>query len=56
MSLICFGTSKLEGNKQWQIPFGLFFIIPTFVASCIWFVPEVRRNRPFYTESAPDAS
>ena len=41
MSLICFGTSNLEGNKQFLIPFGLFFIIPTFVASAIWFVPEV---------------
>ncbi|KAI1414454.1 general substrate transporter [Hypoxylon sp. FL1857] len=43
MSLICFGTSNLEGNKQWQIPFGLFFVIPAIVAACIWFVPESPR-------------
>lgn len=43
MSLICRGTSELEGNKQWQIPFALFFIIPTIVAACIWFIPEVGR-------------
>lgn len=46
MSVICYGTSNLEGNKQWQIPFGLFFIIPTFVAATIWFVPEVRQKKP----------
>ncbi|KAL1856885.1 hypothetical protein VTK73DRAFT_8217 [Phialemonium thermophilum] len=43
MSLICFGTSELDGNKQWLIPFGLFFVIPTFVASAIWFIPESPR-------------
>lgn len=41
MSLICFGTSKLDGNKSWLIPFGLFFVIPAIVAACIWFIPEV---------------
>lgn len=41
MSLTCYGTSRLEGNKQWQIPFSLFFIIPTIVASGTWFIPEV---------------
>lgn len=43
MSLICRGTSELEGNKQWQIPFGLFFVIPTIVATLIWFIPESPR-------------
>lgn len=41
MGIICFGTQKFDDNRQWQIPFGLFFIIPTIVACCIWFVPEV---------------
>ena len=40
MSLICRGTSELEGNKQWQIPSALFFIIPAIVAACIRFIPE----------------
>lgn len=44
MSLICRATSELEGNKQWQIPFGLFFVIPTIVAAGIWFIPEVSEN------------
>ncbi|RYP24703.1 hypothetical protein DL767_008561 [Monosporascus sp. MG133] len=29
-------NSQLEGNLQWQAPFGLFFIIPAILASCIW--------------------
>jgi hypothetical protein len=27
-----------------MIPFGLFYIVPTIVASLIWFVPEVSRE------------
>ncbi|KAJ5655253.1 hypothetical protein N7507_007203 [Penicillium longicatenatum] len=37
------GTSSLPSNAAWQIPFGLFYIIPTFVAACIWFIPESPR-------------
>lgn len=44
MSLICFGTEKFDDNRQWQIPFGMFFIIPTIVATAIWFIPEVRNE------------
>ena len=44
MSLICYGTSTLDGNKQWQIPFALFFVIPTLVAAAIWFIPEVMKS------------
>lgn len=38
---ICRGTSTLEGNKSWRIPFGLFFVIPFFIICSIWFIPEV---------------
>ncbi|RYP73327.1 hypothetical protein DL771_003756 [Monosporascus sp. 5C6A] len=40
MYWICYGTAQLEGNLQWQVPFGLFFFILATVASCIWFRPE----------------
>ncbi|KAH8799475.1 general substrate transporter [Xylogone sp. PMI_703] len=43
MSIICQATSSLEGDKQWRIPFGLFLVIPSFVASAIWFIPESPR-------------
>lgn len=28
-------------NAAWRIPFGLFYIVPTIVASLIFLVPEV---------------
>ncbi|KAM5347547.1 hypothetical protein ACJ41O_007371 [Fusarium nematophilum] len=43
MSIICFGTQKLDDDRQWKTPFGLFFIIPSIVAAGIWFIPEVRK-------------
>ncbi|KAJ2984954.1 hypothetical protein NUW58_g5795 [Xylaria curta] len=44
MSIICYGTSTaLEGNAQFRIPFGLFFVIPTIVSALIWFIPESPR-------------
>ncbi|EEP78964.1 predicted protein [Uncinocarpus reesii 1704] len=43
MSLICRGTSTLEGNAQWQIPLALFAVIPAIVAILIWFIPESPR-------------
>ncbi|KAJ5736660.1 uncharacterized protein N7483_001785 [Penicillium malachiteum] len=40
---ICRGTSSLEGNQSWMIPFGLFYIIPFCIMSLIWFIPESPR-------------
>ncbi|OOQ90959.1 putative sugar transporter [Penicillium brasilianum] len=40
---ICRGTSTLEGNKSWRIPFGLFYVIPTIIICLIWFIPESPR-------------
>lgn len=42
INAICKGTSRIPNNSAWMIPYGLYFIIPTFVASCVWFIPEVR--------------
>lgn len=41
MSIVCQATSTMAGDKQWQIPLGLFAVIPAIVASLIWFIPEV---------------
>ena len=38
---ICRGTSDIPNNNSWMIPYGLYYVIPTFIASCIWFIPEV---------------
>lgn len=43
ISVIAKRTSQLNTNWAWRIPFTLFFIIPTIVASLIWLLPEVRR-------------
>ncbi|KAI1333068.1 sugar transporter [Xylariaceae sp. FL0255] len=40
---ICNRTSKIPNNAAWMIPYGLFYIVPTFVASLIWFIPESPR-------------
>lgn len=40
---ICRGTSKIEDDRAWRIPFGLFYIVPTIILSLIWFVPESPR-------------
>lgn len=42
---ICKRTSTIPSNASWMIPYGLYFIIPTFVASCVWFIPEVSTAR-----------
>lgn len=39
---VCNGTSKIQDDRAWRIPLGLFFIIPTVISSLIWFIPEVR--------------
>lgn len=51
MSLICQGTSTIEGDASWRIPLGLFFIIPTCLAIGVYFLPEsprwlLMKNRP----------
>ncbi|KAL1904345.1 hypothetical protein Sste5344_009963 [Sporothrix stenoceras] len=43
INCICRGTGSLSGRQQYLIPWGLFYLIPTIVASCIWFVPESPR-------------
>lgn len=42
---ICRGTSTIQNNNAWMIPYGLYYIIPTFVACAIWFIPEVSAIR-----------
>lgn len=37
------GTSSIETNAAWKIPFGLFLVIPSIVLSLIWFTPESPR-------------
>lgn len=40
---VCRGTSTLDGNKSWQIPLGLFYLVPLCIICGIWFVPESPR-------------
>ena len=40
---ICRGTSGIQNNNAWMIPYGLYYIIPTFVACTIWLIPESPR-------------
>ena len=40
---ICRGTSGIQDNRAWRIPLGLFYVVPTIVASGIWFIPESPR-------------
>ncbi|KAK3714968.1 hypothetical protein LTR37_007458 [Vermiconidia calcicola] len=40
---ICRGTSTIKNNNAWMIPYGLYYVIPSFVASTIWFIPESPR-------------
>ncbi|KAH8891232.1 general substrate transporter [Thozetella sp. PMI_491] len=37
---ICRGTSTMDSEAAFRIPYGMFFVIPTIVLSGIWFVPE----------------
>ncbi|KAF3396776.1 Hexose transporter HXT13 [Talaromyces pinophilus] len=43
INAVCFGTSHLEGNRSWRIPLGLFYIIPTLIASSVLLIPESPR-------------
>lgn len=40
---VCYGTSHIDDNRQWRIPLGLFFIVPTIIAVSVFFVPESPR-------------
>lgn len=40
---VCYGTSTISDNRAWRIPLGLFYIVPTIVASLIFFIPESPR-------------
>lgn len=40
---VCRGTSSIQNNNAWMIPYGLYYITPTFVACTIWFIPESPR-------------
>ncbi|KZF23905.1 general substrate transporter [Xylona heveae TC161] len=40
---VCRGTSEIQSNAAWRIPQGLFYIVPTIVASGVWFIPESPR-------------
>ncbi|EXJ60157.1 hypothetical protein A1O7_04309 [Cladophialophora yegresii CBS 114405] len=43
MACITYGTSKLDGEQSFRIPFGIFFIIPCIVAVGAWFMRESPR-------------
>lgn len=43
INAVCRGTSSLPDNRAWRIPLGLFYIVPSIVASLIWFIPESPR-------------
>lgn len=40
---VCLGTSELSGNAAWRIPQGLFYVVPSIVATFVWFIPESPR-------------
>ncbi|KAF4981677.1 hypothetical protein FZEAL_2564 [Fusarium zealandicum] len=43
MAVICRGTSEIKGHASWQIPYGLFFVIPSILAVAVWWIPESPR-------------
>jgi hypothetical protein len=43
-SLICFGTSHIDGDASFRIPLGIFFVIPTILFISTFFIPEVREQ------------
>ena len=47
---VCRGTSGIQDDRAWRIPLGLFYIVPTIIISCIWFIPEVSRSSHYCLE------
>lgn len=50
-SVICRGTSSIEGDASWRIPYGLFFVVPSILMAGAWYMPEsprwlLMRNEP----------
>ncbi|KAL4867028.1 hypothetical protein BDV12DRAFT_172062 [Aspergillus spectabilis] len=43
INAVCYGTSRIEDNRAWRIPLGLFYIVPTIIAASIFFLPESPR-------------
>lgn len=43
INCVCRGTSELTTNAAWRIPQILFYVIPSIVAICVWFIPESPR-------------
>ncbi|KAI1876205.1 uncharacterized protein JN550_001701 [Neoarthrinium moseri] len=43
INCICLGTAHLPDNRAWRIPIGLFYIVPTVIASLVWLIPESPR-------------
>ncbi|KAL1801703.1 hypothetical protein ACET3X_002045 [Alternaria dauci] len=40
---VCRGTSSIPDNRAWRIPLGLFYIVPTMIATLVFFTPESPR-------------
>lgn len=56
MACITFGTSKMESEASFRIPFGIFFIIPFVVSIGAWFMKEVSHiflPPTIYTTTSP---
>jgi MFS family permease len=43
INCVCRGTSTIQDNRAWRIPLGLFYIIPTLIATLVFFTPESPR-------------
>jgi len=43
INIVCKGTSTLPDNRAWRIPLGLFYIVPTMIATLVFFTPESPR-------------
>jgi SP family sugar:H+ symporter-like MFS transporter len=43
MSSVIRGTSTIPTDLSWRIPVALFYVVPSIVASAVWFLPESPR-------------